>query len=95
MALLVSACLYLFYDYIKIKARDKANEATIKSLLNNRKLVEKLTIEVNRDQAKNYEMQKKFLIEMDNKGYIDTPDGKSPEWMRYKPSHSPHKQSTR
>ena len=86
-ALLSATLMYLVNDYINIKSAYRVSQKTVEVLQSRRKVVDKLMLKVEKEQNVSYVRQNKSLLEMDKKGYITTRDGRTPDWLRNKPSH--------
>lgn len=82
-ALLVSGLIYISNDYITLKSSYRVSQKTVEVLLHRRKVVDKLMLNVEKEQNVYYIRQNKALSEIDRKGYIITSGGNNPKWMQY------------
>lgn len=80
--------VYIVNDYFNLRSAYKMSQNTVKLLEKNRKMTDKVMVDIERDQNVIHETQDKYLLEMDRHGYIHTNNGKNPAWMQYKASTS-------
>lgn len=68
-------------DYMKLKTAYKISQSTITLLEHRNKVLDKLLTSVEEAQTKNYQKQREYFQQFNDKGFIITDDGLNPQWM--------------